>query len=664
MLKLQFNKLLIANRGEIACRIIRTAQSLGYQTVAVFSAADVTAPHTKLADSAICIGPAPAHKSYLAPEKIIAAALQSGAQAIHPGYGFLSENAAFVRACSASGLQVVGPSAAAIELMGNKAAAKRHMAAVGVPCVPGYHGLAQADDALLREAQLIGFPLMVKAAAGGGGRGMRLVNDCDELPSALAMARSEALNSCGSEELILEKALLSPRHVEVQVFADSAGNTVHLGERDCSIQRRHQKVIEEAPCPVLDSELRSKMGTTAVAAATSIDYVGAGTVEFLLDHDGSFYFLEMNTRLQVEHPVTEMITGRDLVALQLQVAQGEPLGFTQDDVVFSGHAIEVRLYSEDPAQDFLPTTGQVDLWQPAKGEGIRVDDGIVSGQAITPYYDPLLAKIIAWGADRADARRRLVRALRNSALLGVSNNKAFLIECLENATFIAGTATTSFIESELTGTTRSCRAPTIVECAMAAVLDTQLATAKLVAQTIDVAEPLLNWSSTGGLVTQRCYEFGEQTYDLSISKFGRSFKVRCAHQEIVIETLSITENRAVLEVDSDRYHLAYVATGNGEIDIAFPDYAASFLDLQRSSRAPEMVMDSGRVIAPMHGTVLELMVTPGQAINKGDSLITLEAMKMQHAISAASSGVVSEVLVAAGAQVAADELLVIITASC
>ena len=406
----RFSSILIANRGEIACRVIRTARALGYRTIAVYSEADAGAPHTQLADEAVCIGPAPVGESYLVAEKILNAAKQSGAEAVHPGYGFLSENAGFARACEDAGLVFIGPTPDAIDLMGNKAEAKRRMIVAGVPCVPGYEGKDQSDEVLLAEADKIGFPVMIKAAAGGGGRGMRLVHAKGDLAGAIRLARSEAENAFGSGELILEKAIIRPRHVEVQVFADTQGNTIYLGERDCSVQRRHQKVVEEAPCPVMTPDLRARMGAAAVEAARSISYRGAGTVEFLLDAKGAFYFLEMNTRLQVEHPVTEEITGLDLVALQIQVAQGEPLGITQDGVRLNGHAIEVRLYAEDPAQGFLPATGPVDLWLPGSGAGIRVDSGIRSGQDISPFYDPMLAKIIAHGETREIARRRLIEA--------------------------------------------------------------------------------------------------------------------------------------------------------------------------------------------------------------------------------------------------------------
>ncbi|MEO1336425.1 MAG: acetyl-CoA carboxylase biotin carboxylase subunit, partial [Myxococcota bacterium] len=394
------NRILVANRGEIACRIIRSAHSLGRTAVAVYSEADKDAPHVRMADEAVCIGPPSVAASYLNIDAIIAAAQKTNADAIHPGYGFLAENADFARAVTAAGLVFIGPPIEAIALMGNKAAAKRRMLDAAVPCVPGYQGTDQTDPTFVKQARDIGYPVMVKAASGGGGRGMRLVEDESQLVAALARARAEADSAFGSNELILEKAVVRPRHVEIQVFADRHGHVIHLGERDCSVQRRHQKVIEEAPCPVMTPQLRSAMGQAAVEAAKSIDYVGAGTVEFLLDASGAFYFLEMNTRLQVEHPVTEMVTGIDLVAQQISVAEGHPLDIEQSDVAFNGHAIEVRLYAEDPAQGFTPSTGRLERWSTPDLEGIRVDDGVDSGTEISPYYDPMVAKVIGWGPTR------------------------------------------------------------------------------------------------------------------------------------------------------------------------------------------------------------------------------------------------------------------------
>ena len=469
-----FTSILIANRGEIACRVIRTAKELGYRTIAVYSEADAGAPHVQLADASVCIGPGPVGESYLLAENILAAAASSGAEAIHPGYGFLSENADFAEAVESAGLVFIGPSREAIEVMGNKAESKRRMIEAGVPCVPGYEGLDQSDKTLLAEGKKIDLPLMVKAAAGGGGRGMRLVQDYKALSKAIKLARAEAESAFGSGELILEKAIIQPRHVEIQVFADTLGNTIHLGERDCSVQRRHQKVVEEAPCPIMTPELREQMGQSAIDAAKSVNYRGAGTVEFLLDASGAFYFLEMNTRLQVEHPVTELVTGLDLVELQINVAQGRPLGLTQDDIVLQGAAMEVRLYTEDPSQDFLPASGPVDLWQPATGVGVRIDDGICTGQAISPFYDPMVAKIIGYGDDRETARTRLIAALKETVLFGTANNKDFLIQCLEKQRFIEGAATTAFIAEEFAEAELAVIQPSVEDAAAAAVIDLNL----------------------------------------------------------------------------------------------------------------------------------------------------------------------------------------------
>ncbi len=440
-----FRRILIANRGEIACRVIRSARALGYETVAVYSEADANAPHVRMADLAVPIGPAPAAQSYLSIDRLVEAARVAKADALHPGYGFLSENADFAAACRDAGLVFIGPPPEAIRSMGNKAEAKRLLGAAGLPCLPGYHEADQSDGRLARAAETIGFPVMVKAAAGGGGRGMRLVASAAELPAALAAARAEALNAFGSDELILEKAVEHARHIEIQIFADGHGNVIHLGERDCSIQRRHQKLIEEAPSPAVTAGLREAMGQAAVAAARAIHYVGAGTVEFLLDADGAFYFLEMNTRLQVEHAVTEAITGQDLVAWQIRVAAGERLPLVQAEVAFAGYAIEARLCAEDVPGDFLPQSGAVLAWQPPEGPGIRVDHGLAAGLAVTPYYDSMLAKIIAFGTDREEARRRLIAALERCLLLGIATNRALLIDCLDHPEFVAGKATTSFL---------------------------------------------------------------------------------------------------------------------------------------------------------------------------------------------------------------------------
>ncbi|MGH6777399.1 MAG: acetyl-CoA carboxylase biotin carboxylase subunit, partial [Bradyrhizobium sp.] len=440
-----FFRLLIANRGEIALRIMRTARRMGLGVVAVYSDADRDALHVRAADAAVRIGEALPAQSYLNIAAIVAAAKASGADAVHPGYGFLAENEELAAACKDAGLVFIGPSAEAIKTMGNKAAAKEMMRRAGVPCVPGYHGADQGDDTMIEEAEKIGFPVMIKAAAGGGGRGMRLVAQRAAFPDALRSARSEAKASFGDDALILERAIENPRHIEIQVFGDVYGNAIHLGERDCSVQRRHQKLIEEAPSPAVSPELREAMGAVAVEAVKRLSYEGAGTLEFLLDPEGTFYFMEMNTRLQVEHPVTEAITGLDLVELQLRVARGEPLGLRQEEVAFAGHAIEVRLCSEDASRDFMPQSGTMARWQ--MPDGIRVEHALRSGSEVPPFYDSMIAKLVSHGATREEARARLICALEQTIALGVTTNQAFLMSCLRHPAFARGQATTAFIES-------------------------------------------------------------------------------------------------------------------------------------------------------------------------------------------------------------------------
>jgi geranyl-CoA carboxylase alpha subunit len=653
-----FTSILIANRGEIACRIIRSAKSLGYHTVAVYSDADANSLHTQMADDAVYIGASPVQQSYLRVDQIIKAAKTGGAQAVHPGYGFLSENAEFAEACQAAGLVFIGPSAQAIRVMGNKAEAKRRMCAAGVPCVPGYEGESQEQEMLIAEAQNIGAPIMVKAAAGGGGRGMRLVTNLADLPNAILLARSEAQNAFGSSELILEKAIIEPRHVEVQVFADRQGNTIHLGERDCSVQRRHQKVVEEAPCPVMTETLREKMGKAAVAAAKSINYEGAGTVEFLLDAQEQFYFLEMNTRLQVEHPVTELITGLDLVELQIQVAQGRPLGLSQDDIKLSGHAIEVRLYSEDPAQDFLPSSGLIESWIPATGEGVRIDHGIQSGQEVSPYYDSMVAKVIAFGPDREVARMRLIRALKDTVFNGLKNNKAFLIDCLEKPAFIEGSATTAFIQQQFSEQDMAEPIASFEQAAMAAVLNYTLAYQKAMASSVKVSRNLQNWSSTGVLQAYSEYEFDEVNYRLCVSPRGpHLYDVTSSEEQmLVIAIEDIGDNAARLRVDGGRQELKFTIDDSA-ITILHNGRSLRFVDQIQQAGIVEEGFEGGRIIAPMHGLVLEMKVASGQAVSKGQSLLVLEAMKMQHEILASMDGEVVEVFVAVGSQVSTDQAL-------
>ncbi|AAV93894.1 biotin/lipoyl-binding protein [Ruegeria pomeroyi] len=650
---MRFDTLLIANRGEIAVRIIRTAREMGLRTVAVYTTADAGAPHVALADHAVWIGEGPVGDSYLNADRILDAARQSGAGAIHPGYGFLSENAGFARAVAAAGLVFVGPDAAAIEAMGNKAEAKRLMLAAGVPCVPGYQGADQSDAALTREAEQIGYPLMVKAAAGGGGRGMRLVEGPGALSEALARARAEALGAFGSDELILERAVVEPRHVEFQVFGDAHGAVIHLGERDCSVQRRHQKVIEEAPCPVMTPELRDAMGAAAVAAARAVDYRGAGTVEFLLDASGGFYFLEMNTRLQVEHPVTEMVTGLDLVALQLQVAQGDPLPLTQDDLRIDGHAIEVRLYAEDPAAGFLPAIGPVLRWRPAAGAGLRVDAGIAQGQQIAPHYDPMLAKIIAHGPSRTVALARLARAVADTVLLGTATNSAFLADLLALPEFAEGQATTGLLaRSYPEGYGAGAPDPRAVALMVAVLMqhdrDTALAAAG------PIPPELLGWSSAPVLPRSLRVETGGQVFDCTAGAVPGGWRIGVADAQFEI-ALVHREDGLRARLGGETHDLLAHVSG----DTVHMASGAQRLSLRRQRPgAPDAeALGGGRVTAPMPGLVQAVSVSEGAEVAKGQTLAVLEAMKMQHQITAPVAGRVARQHVAPGAQLAAGDVM-------
>ena len=655
----EIKTILVANRGEIAVRVMRTAKSLGYRTVAVYSDADAAAPHVRVADQAIHIGASPVGESYLVAEKILEAAKKSGADAIHPGYGFLSENAGFAEAVAKAGLVFIGPPAAAIDAMGDKAEAKRRMIAAGVPCVPGYQGEDQSEENYLKAAKEIGFPVMVKAAAGGGGRGMRLVNDLKELPNALTMARSEAERAFGSGDLILEKAIVQPRHVEIQVFADAHGTVVHMGERDCSVQRRHQKVVEEAPCPVMTPELRARMGAAAVEAARSIDYRGAGTVEFLLDAEGGFYFLEMNTRLQVEHPVTELVTGLDLVALQIKVAEGRPLGLTQEDIHLEGHAIEVRLYAEDTAQDFLPQTGPVDLWRPAEGDGIRIDSGIETGLAVSPFYDPMIAKVMAYGPNRDSARRRLIEALRRTTLFGLTQNKRFLIEVLRNERFAAGEATTAFIGEEFPPEKLAVADPSFEEAAIGAVMRFRLDRDAARAKSINVPPGLLDWATHSTATTPFRFETAADPVELAVAPLGGGrYRVSAGEQATEIAVISSDALGAALEINDERRTVVAEQAPNGDLDIDLGDHSFRLRNLIGRAEGEEGAGGGGRVVSPMHGRVIEVAVSEGATVSKGDRLLVLEAMKMQHEILAEIDGAVTSVACKPDDQVAADDLLV------
>lgn len=644
-----FSKILIANRGEIACRIQRTAQALGYRTVAVYSDADADALHVHMADEALHIGPSPVQQSYLNSEAILDAARRSGADAIHPGYGFLSENHEFAAACAAAGITFIGPSAAAIELMGSKRRSKIAMLEAGVPCIQGYQGEDQADATLQREAQRIGYPLMIKASAGGGGRGMRLVQEHEDLLEQIRTARSEALHAFGSDELILEQALIEPRHVEMQVFGDHHGHLIYLGERDCSIQRRHQKVIEESPCPVMTEELRRAMGEAALKAGRAVNYVGAGTVEFLLDAGGRFYFLEMNTRLQVEHPVTELVTGLDLVALQLQVAAGEPLPLSQEQVQLKGHAIEVRLYAEDPAQNFLPQTGQVLRWEPAPG--LRTDHGLQEGQWISPFYDPMLGKLIAHGATREEARRKLLRGVEDCVLLGLESNRRLLAGLLRHPVFASGRFSTAFIAEHFAqDPSLQPQVPGDEDLAIAAALFYQHS-----ASHHGVA--FRAWRNQAGAPLLYRLGLGEQQWSLqlSASATGR-LQVRQADVLHEVKICAADGRRASLEVNGIRRHYAY-RLQDGELWLGS---ASGNLHLQDLSLAPvqgQSDTHGGTVKAPMDGAIVDVQVTEGMRVSKGQLLLVLEAMKMEHPLKAGIDGVITRLQVNLGDQVKNRQIL-------
>ncbi len=652
---------LVANRGEIAVRVMRTAKAMGLKTVAVYSDADADALHVRSADLAVPLGGNTATESYLTDQAILDAARETGADAIHPGYGFLSENTGFAAACAEAGVIFIGPPAAAVEIMGDKALAKRAMLEAQVPCIPGYQGEDQSDDTLCREAEAMGMPVMIKAAAGGGGRGMRRVVDPEQLLQSIALARSEAEGAFGNGDLILERAIEGARHVEVQVFADIYGNVIHLGERDCSLQRRHQKVVEESPCPVMTPELREAMGlAAAVEAARAVSYVGAGTVEFLLDASGEFYFLEMNTRLQVEHPVTECVTGFDLVQWQIRVAQGEPLPASQEDIDLFGHAIEVRLCAEDPAAAFLPSAGPVALFSVPIEEGVRVDSGIETGDAISPFYDSMVAKVIAWGETRETARLKLRSALRATVLAGVTHNRAFLLELLDQPTFVGGGATTDYIDQHYPEGFAPAQ-PTTVSLAAGTVLQQILAAEQHFASALSVSEELRGWVSTGPVTRRHTFEVGDAIFTAEItSSSAEQFSVTLMETTHTVILQTLNADRVAFLIDGQRVVLAYhqpdaaiimLATDQSELILTNTDLIP-----------PESAEDAqgGKVQAPMHGQLVSLLVEADQGVEKNQRLAVFEAMKMQHEILAPVSGVVQQVNGKVGQQMAAGDIIMVI----
>jgi geranyl-CoA carboxylase alpha subunit len=647
-----FFKILIANRGEIALRIMRTARRLGYGVVAVYSDADRDALHVREADQSVRIGEALPAQSYLRIEAIIAAAKASGATAVHPGYGFLAENEDFAQACRDAGLVFIGPSPESIRAMGNKAGAKDIMRKAGVPCVPGYQGADQSDAVMLAEAKKIGFPVMIKAVAGGGGRGMRSVADAAAFPDALRSARSEAQGAFGDPTVILERAMVDPRHIEIQVFGDRYRNAVHLGERDCSVQRRHQKLIEEAPSPAVSPKLRAQMGAVAVAAVKSIGYEGAGTLEFLLDKNGEFYFMEMNTRLQVEHPVTEAITGLDLVELQLRVASGEPLGLVQEDVKFSGHAIEVRLCSEDAGHDFMPQSGSMALWQ--MPDGVRVEHALQSGSEIPPFYDSMIAKIVCHGADRNEARSRLICALEQTAAFGVTTNQGFLTCCLRHPAFAAGEATTAFIgkhRSELLAPRKDA--------------DQDVGLAALLLYVTDPFAP--RWQSGRSLAATfpipLRFELDHKVHDIDLTRERDGSYRGLENAPYRIEIHAVGSHTIRFSRDGLAESVRYLRDGD-RLYFLHRGVTLSVRDLTLA--APVSAAASGgdgKVRAAMNGRVVAVLVKPGERVEAGQPVMTLEAMKMEHVHTAGVAGKISAIDVAEGEQVTTGRIVVEIEAA-
>lgn len=643
-----FRSVLIANRGEIALRVMRTARRLGYRTVAVYSSADADARHVREADVAVPIGEALPAQSYLRSEAIIAAAKSAGADAIHPGYGFLAENAAFAEACRTAGLVFIGPSPEAIAAMGHKAGAKDIMARAGVPCVPGYQGADQSDDGLLAEARRIGFPVMIKATAGGGGRGMRLVRDADSFVELARSARSEAQSAFGDGTVILERAIVDPRHIEIQVFGDRHGNAIHLGERDCSVQRRHQKVIEEAPSPAVSADLRRRMGDVAVKAVKAIGYEGAGTLEFLLDGDGNFYFMEMNTRLQVEHPVTEAITGLDLVELQLRIAAGEPLPLRQDDVRFSGHAIEVRLCAEDAGHDFMPRSGRVVRWEmPAD---LRVDHGLCSGAEIAPIYDSMIAKVISHGVTRDEARRRLIHGLRHAVAFGVTTNLSFLADCLDHPVFAAGGATTSFIgahRAELLAPEHGDGPPPAAFAALVLFVAGRGALPWRSGRAVTAAFPVPMRIEIAGLA---------HDVDIARHRDGR-YTAAVGGVEHRFDIVALTKDSLRIRVADMAQTLIFERDGEW-LYLLFGGRTVTARDLTHA--APDRAASQGgdgKLRAAMTGRVVKVHVREGDAVATGQPVISLEAMKMEHVHVAPVGGTVAAVHVTEGDQVTTGRIV-------
>jgi geranyl-CoA carboxylase alpha subunit len=652
-----FSKILIANRGEIACRVIRTARKLGYATVAVYSDADRHAPHVALADEAVHIGASPAAESYLRVDALLDAARKTGADAVHPGYGFLSENAGFAQACEDAGLVFIGPPPSAITAMGDKALAKQRMLEAGVPCAPGYLGADQSDAVLTAEAKKLGYPLLVKAIAGGGGRGMRLVRSDAELQPGLEGARREALSAFGDGTLMLERLIDHGRHIEIQVFADAHGNAVHLGERDCTAQRRRQKVIEEAPSPVVSPSMREAMGRDAVAAALAVGYRGAGTVEFIVDSAFKHYFLEMNTRLQVEHPVTEMVTGLDLVEWQLRVAAGEPLPAQQSEIALTGHAIEVRLYAEDPYSGFTPQTGKLLWWQPGRalhggavggGLGVRVDDGIVQGGEVSPFYDPMVAKVMAHGRDRDDAIRRLRAALLHTPLLGLRNNGKFLRDLLDTPEFRQAQMTTSMLDQWQADGVPLLQAPKADDSVWALAALAFVARSGMAWQVSSVAAYDLTLCCGTEHRSLRIAPTAGGSVVIGQGGHSADYQIDSFVDGVLRYQTDSCSRRAIAVFEANSLHMADQGCGWIFTEAsAFPDAG--------------LLVDASRARAPVAGKVTQVLVAVGDIVAPGQQLLCVEAMKMEMWLTAQAAGTVTAVHTQTNDQVESSTLLVEIT---
>ncbi|BFM13375.1 acetyl/propionyl/methylcrotonyl-CoA carboxylase subunit alpha [Simiduia litorea] len=659
-----FSKILIANRGEIACRVIRTARKLGIRTVAVYSDADRHSLHVAMADEAIHIGAAPSRESYLCGDKILAAALKTNAQAIHPGYGFLSENAGFAKACAEKGVVFIGPPLGAIEAMGSKSAAKTIMEKAGVPLVPGYHGDDQSPALIKKHANAMGYPVLLKAAAGGGGKGMRQVWSEAEFDEALNAAKREAMNAFGDDKMLVEKYLTQPRHVEIQVFCDNHSNGVYLFERDCSVQRRHQKVVEEAPAPGMDPALRSAMGEAALTAAQAISYAGAGTVEFLLDHDGSFYFMEMNTRLQVEHPVTEMITHQDLVEWQLRVAADEILPLTQDQLRIDGHAFEARIYAEDPDNDFLPVTGTLSyLETPLESQYVRVETGVRQGDEVSVYYDPMIAKLVVWGRDRDSALRRLQQALSEYRIGGMTTNLSFLYNLISTEPFRAADLDTGFIEKHQSLIFKK-DGELLEQYLPFAALYLALAQtqAALAAAHTDTNSPW-NRADAWRVHGSRQHKFSilvhgtEHHLLVDQQGDGPSTRYLVSHNGQT-RTLqgNLVGNHLIADMDGHRQKLQ-VTEDNNHISLFCNNHALNFSRLLPDIADQADMQHAGGLTAPMNGTLVTQLVDVGQIVAAGTPLLVMEAMKMEHTIKAPAAGQVKQFFFAAGELVDGGALL-------